>query len=165
MHLFLRRFEKGDLKHLDPWSRAVGSQRFMQKVTPLGYSSLADLDHWGSSFVWYAIVLDGETIGSTWVDRRRREDSLGIPGIIIGRPDKLGRGIGRRAIAMVMANASSIMGIHRFRLTVRQSNLRAIRAYESSGFQVTGQGVTRLSDGTPVPFYRMETMETVARAI
>jgi len=48
------------------------------------------------------------------------------------------------------------MGIDHVRLTVRMSNLRAIRAYQSCGFAVTGSGILRTADGTPIPFYRME---------
>lgn len=157
MNLSLRPFQKNDLQHLDRWSSAVGAGRFMQKVTPLGYQGPDDLSRWGGDYVWYAIELDEQAIGGVWVDRRRPGDSIGILGVIIGRPEYLGRGIGRRVIPMAMELASGILGLTTIRLTVRQANERAVRSYRSVGFQVTGRGTVLLPDGTPAPFYRMET--------
>lgn len=157
MNLSLRRFEECDLVHLDSWSHAVGAHKFMQKVTPLNYSCPEDLNNWGNNFVWFAITLGDTAIGGVWVDRRRPGDSLGILGIIIGRPDILGKGIGRRSISIAIKEAVRILGITRVRLTVRKANERAIRAYRSVGFEVSGEGKTTLEDGAIVPFYRMET--------
>ncbi len=157
MNLSLRRFEENDLSQLDDWSHAVGAYKYMQKITPLNYSTPEDLKNWGKDFVWFAITIDHEAIGGVWVDRRRPGDSLGILGIIIGRPDILGKGIGRRAISMAIHEARGTLGVTRIRLTVRKENARAIRAYRSVGFEVSGQGTTALDDGTSVHFYRMET--------
>ena len=157
MNMSLRRFEECDLAQLDSWSHAVGAHKYMQKVTPLNYSSLDDLKNWGKDFVWFAISVDDIAIGGVWVDRRRPGDSLGILGIIIGKPDILGKGLGRRSISMAMDEAVRILGVTRIRLTVRKANERAIRAYRSVGFEVSGEGKTTLEDGSIVPFYRMET--------
>jgi len=167
MNLSLRRFEESDIIHLDGWSHAVGSYKYMQKVTPLNYSEPADLAEWGKEFVWFAITIDDEAVGGVWIDRRRPGDSIGILGILIGRPDILGRGIGRQAIAMAMAEAVAILGIARVRLTVRKANERAIRAYASAGFEITGEGTVVLDDGSSVHFYRMEsdTTEISARVV
>jgi len=166
MNLTLRRFEKSDLPQLETWSTAVGSHEFMQKVTPLNYRSPDDLDEWGTDFVWYAILLGAETIGGVWVDRRRQGDPVGILGIIIGKPDILGRGFGRRAISMAIDRAVEILGLTSIRLTVRKANVRAVRAYASVGFFVTGEGVTQLPDGSSTQFYRMEAnVASLAEAI
>ena len=166
MDLSLRRFEQNDLPYLPIWSGAVGSYKYMQKVTPLNYSSPSDFSKWGDEFVWYAILLDGDPIGGVWVDRRRPGDFIGILGIIIGRPDVLGRGIGRRAISMAIENAVKILGVSRVRLTVRQANERAVRSYRSVGFIISGEGITALPDGSSVPFFRMEMeISPVAQAI
>ena len=163
MILSLRRFEEDDLSQLHGWSNAVGSYKYMQKVTPLNFHEPGDLKKWGTDFVWYAILLDNRAIGGVWVDRRRPGDEVGILGIIIGRPDVLGRGIGRRAIGMAVERAVRILHLTRIRLTVRQANERAVRSYRSVGFTVSGEGSTVLPDGTSVPFYRME-LDTAALA-
>ncbi len=167
MNLVLRRFEEKDLTLLDSWSHAVGAHKYMQKVTPLNYSAPEDLNKWGENFVWFAITLNETAIGGVWVDRRRPGDTLGILGIIIGKPDILGKGIGRRSISIAIQEAVRILGITRVRLTVRKANERAIRAYRSTGFEVSGQGTTTLEDGTSIPFYRMESdvIEEIATAI
>lgn len=155
MELSLRKFEKNDLTQLDSWSSAVCAGRYMQKVTPLNYEKPEDLKTWGTDYVWYAILIDNQAVGGVWVDRRRPGDSIGILGIILGRPDVLGRGIGRRAIGIAVDRAVDVLGITSVRLTVRQSNERAVRAYRSAGFTVMGEGRALLSDGSFVPFYRM----------
>ena len=166
MNLSLRRFEERDLLQLQGWSNAVGSYKYMQKVTPLNFEGPEDLHRWGMDYVWYAIILNDEAIGGVWVDRRRPGDDTGILGIIIGRPDILGRGIGRRVIVMAIDRAVEILGLSRIRLTVRQANERAVRSYRSVGFTVSGEGSTVLPDGGSVPFYRMEIeTEGLAEAI
>lgn len=167
MNLSLRCFEQGDLALLNSWSDAVGSHKYMQKVTPLNYSSVEDLNRQGIDFVWFAILIDNEAVGGVWVDRRRPGDTLGILGILIGRSDILGKGVGRRAITLAIREAVRVLGITRVRLTVRKANERAIRAYRSVGFEVSGQGATTLDCGTTIPFYRMEldTVEEFAAAI
>jgi hypothetical protein len=75
MNMSLRRFQERDLLHLNKWSHAVGSYRYMQKITPLNYSKPSDLARWGIDFVWFAITIDSEAVGGVWIDRRRPGDS------------------------------------------------------------------------------------------
>ena len=157
MILHLRRFEESDFTQLGNWARAVSADNYMQKVTPLNVESIDDLDNWGINYVWFAIVVDDTAIGGVWIDKRRPNDTLGILGILIGCPEKLGKGIGRQAISMAIAKAQTILGITQVRLTVRKTNERAIKAYRSVGFEVSGKGSTTLETGLVVPFYRMET--------
>lgn len=159
MKVFIRRITERDLDNLQAWSEAIGSQAYMQKVSPQSFNG-ADLSGWGEDYIWFVITADGRDVGSVWVERRRRDSAEGVLGIIIGDPCLLGRGIGRRAIDLATREARFIMGIDLMRLTVRMSNIRAIRAYQSCGFIVTGSGTVRLADGTPVPFYRMENCGT-----
>ncbi len=157
MNLRLRRFEKSDFAKLNNWVQAVSADNYMQKVTPLNVESVEDLDYWGINYVWFAITVNEVAIGGVWIDKRRPNDTLGILGILIGSPEKLGKGIGRQAISLAIAEAQQILGITQVRLTVRKTNQRAIRAYRSVGFEVSGKGTTTLETGLVVPFYRMET--------
>ncbi|MCK5842268.1 MAG: hypothetical protein KAH31_08880 [Candidatus Sabulitectum sp.] len=63
MNLVLIRFEENNLAHLDTWSHAVGAHKYMQKVTPLKYSTPEDLSKWGKDFIWFAITVDNTAIG------------------------------------------------------------------------------------------------------
>ncbi len=127
----------------------------MDKVSPQFFDG-SDLSGWGDDYIWYVINADGRDVGGVWVERRRKGSPEGILGIIIGDPGMFGLGIGRRAIDLAAREARFVMGIDRMRLTVRASNVRAIRAYRSCGFTVTGSGIASLADGTRVPFCRME---------
>ncbi len=155
MKVYIRRITGRDLGNLQAWSDAIGSRAYMEKVSPQSFNG-SDLSGWGDDYIWYIINADGRDVGGVWVERRRRDSVEGILGIIIGDPGLLGRGIGRRAIDLATREARFIMGIDHVRLTVRMSNIRAIRAYQSCGFTVTGSGTARLADGTRIPFYRME---------
>ncbi len=157
MNLRLRRFEESDFALLNNWVQAVSADNYMQKVTPLNVESVEDLANWGVNYVWFAIIVNEVAIGGVWIDKRRPNDTLGILGILIGSPEKLGKGIGRQAIALAIVEAQQILGITQVRLTVRKTNERAIRAYRSVGFEVSGKGSTTLDTGLVVPFYRMET--------
>jgi ribosomal protein S18 acetylase RimI-like enzyme len=77
-------------------------------------------------------------------------------GIVIGRVDSLGRGIGRRAIALAVPMARKVLGFDTVRLHVRKSNSRAISCYLNCGFAATGEGAKLLEDRGKVPFFRME---------
>lgn len=155
MKVLIRRITERDLGNLQAWSDAIGSQDYMEKVGPQSFNG-SDLSGWGDDYVWFIINAGGRDVGGVWVERRRWDSVEGTLGIIIGDPALLGHGIGRRAVDLATREARFIMGIDHVRLTVRTSNLRAIRAYQSCGFTVTGSGTLRTADGTPIPFYRME---------
>jgi len=53
--------------------------------------------------------------------------------------DQLGRGVGRRAIRLVLGYAFAGMGLNRVDLRVLDFNERAIRCYKACGFQVEGR--------------------------
>ena len=54
-------------------------------------------------------------------------------------PDKLGKGLGREAIRLMLAHAFGALGLHRVSLRVVAYNTRAIRCYSACGFVVEGR--------------------------
>lgn len=77
------------------------------------------------------IVADGETVGHISLARRPR--GWYETQIVIGERNYRDKGIGTRAIKLLLRRARRA-GISRIYLEVRPDNLRAIRAYEKSGF-------------------------------
>lgn len=155
MAVTLRRFGPADLDYLQTWRRNIDSDRYMASLKPLRFSE-SGFGGWGRSYVWFVIVAGGRDVGAVWIDRRRRHPGQGVLGIVIGHTERLGRGIGRQAILQALFRARGILDFDLVRLTVRQSNTRAVRCYRRCGFRVTGRGIKPMEDGDKVPFYRME---------
>jgi len=155
MRTSLRRFEESDLPSLERWRAEIDSDRYMERLSPVSFDS-SGFEGWGLDYVWYAIEVDGSTVGGIWFDIKRNDRSIGVMGIVIGRAESLGRGIGRRAIAKAIPAARRILGFDTVRLHVRRTNPRAISCYLGCGFVVTGEGSKLLEDRGKVPFYRME---------
>jgi len=151
----LRRFGPADLDYLQTWRRNIDSDRYMASLKPLRFSE-SGFGGWGRSYVWFVIVAGGTDVGAVWIDRRRNHPGQGVLGIVIGHTERLGRGIGRQAIMQALFRARGILGFDSVRLTVRQSNNRAVHCYRRCGFRVTGSGIKPMEDGDKVPFYRME---------
>lgn len=70
------------------------------------------------------------------IDPKKKEAVLRIT---IGNPDFRGKGLGSEAIALLVRYAVSEAQWKRLTLKVHQTNVRAIRSYEKSGFTVTGE--------------------------
>lgn len=79
------------------------------------------------------------------IDTANRSARLGI-GIL--DPDRLGQGLGTRAIRLALAYGFDRLNLHRVSLTVLAENTRAIAAYTRCGFTIEGRlRDTLLRDG------------------
>lgn len=155
MKVALRRFLAEDLPALDSWRSDIDSDRYMERLSPASFDS-SGFEGWGLDYVWYMISVDGTDVGGIWFDSKRTNRSIAVMGIVIGRTDSLGRGIGRIAISQAIPAARKILGFDTVRLHVRQTNSRAMACYRKCGFVVTGEGAKLLEDRGKVPFFRME---------
>lgn len=70
------------------------------------------------------------------LDHHDRRASLAI-GIL--NPKMLGKGIGTRAIRLIVGHAFGALGLHRLTLRVVDYNARAIAAYKKVGFVIEGR--------------------------
>lgn len=76
------------------------------------------------------------SIGLHAIDYRNRHCELGI---VIGREDLLGRGIGAEAIRLVLGFAFDFLNMHKVNLRVYEYNERAMRCYARAGFKEEGR--------------------------
>jgi RimJ/RimL family protein N-acetyltransferase len=155
MHVALRRFVEADLPSLDLWREGISADRYMEKLAPAAFES-AGFAGWGTEFVWYVISADGLDLGCVWIESKKNQRNVGILGIVIGRPDFLGKGLGRNAVRKAVIQGRLFLGYDIVRLHVRQLNERAIACYASCGFVITGEGAKSVEAVGKVPFYRME---------
>ena len=109
-------------------------------------------------------LLEGEIVGTIhlmrWTGRRAH-----VGGIGMGVHDAYtGRGIGRRLMETVLDLSDNWLGLTRLELSVNVDNARAIRLYESNGFEIEGrERQSILRDGVLVDAFTMSRLRAPPR--
>lgn len=85
----------------------------------------------------WAMECDGRLIGA--IRLKILDNMRGELAVSILDPTLLGRGVGRRAIRLVLTYGFETLGLHRVGLRVIAANERAIRCYQACGFRVEGR--------------------------
>ena len=70
------------------------------------------------------------------IDWRIRQAEFGI---VIGAKQHWNKGYGTEALHLILRHAFNTLNLNRVYLRVYENNLRAIRSYEKSGFQIEGR--------------------------
>lgn len=91
----------------------------------------------------WVVVLNGDLVGEARLDTIHPQDRRARLAVGLFNEQHLGRGIGRSAVKLVLAQAFGPLGLHRVDLRVLSYNLRAIRCYEACGF--VREGIERES--------------------
>lgn len=76
-------------------------------------------------------------------------------GIMIGKQEYWGKGIGKNEISLVINQSQGILRFNKVRLNVRKTNNRALRCYMKYGFCINGEGEKVNSDGLKIEFLNM----------
>src|SRR5262245_5618551 len=88
----------------------------------------------------YAWVIErGTLIGGIRLDRVDLRDRRASLAVGIDDKARLGLGLGREAIMLVLRYAFTVLDLHRVSVRVVAYNTRALRAYEKCGFTVEGR--------------------------
>jgi RimJ/RimL family protein N-acetyltransferase len=154
MKVSLRPFEENDLISLRMWADEIEAQRFMSRVLP--HKSDRYLYSQESLLAWYVIRVDDQNVGVVWLEKAAINDEIATLGILIGKNDLLGQGIGEKAINLAIKKSRDEMSFRSIHANVRESNTRAIRCYRKCGFVEILRG-TKLVDGSIViPFITMK---------
>jgi RimJ/RimL family protein N-acetyltransferase len=82
----------------------------------------------------WIVEADGGLVGEARLDNLNPADRRARLAIGLYNDRHLGRGIGRKAIRLVLAQAFGPLGLHRVDLRVLANNVRAIRCYQACGF-------------------------------
>ena len=141
--ILLRPFSKRDLPHIQRWSADAELRKLIGEVAPMSeaegerfYKELrADKDR-----VWFVIVLkrNGRVIGEAGLLRMFRPWRNTDMTIIIGEKDAWGKGYGTEAGHLLLDYAFNRLGFHRISIGVVGFNKRALRFWESLGFEKEG---------------------------
>ena len=154
MKVSLRPFEENDLLSLQMWAEEIEAQRFMSRILP--HKSDQYLNSQESLLAWYVIRVDDQNVGVVWLEKAAKNDEIATLGILIGKNNLLGQGIGEQAINLAIEKSWDEIYFRSVHVYVRESNTRAIRCYRKCGFMEIFRG-TKLVDGTiEIPFIKME---------
>lgn len=82
---------------------------------------------------------NGEFLGEVRLDAINEQDQRARLAIGFYNPAKLGLGLGKEAIRLVLGYAFSELRLHRVDLRVLAYNSRAIRCYQQCGFTIEGR--------------------------
>lgn len=141
----LRAFRDDDLKNSLAWLNNPQVTRYLQHMRPW---SMAEERAWIDALmrnddptrVTYVVeTADGEYVGATGlvhIDSRNRSAEAGI---VIGRPEEWGRGLGTEALNLLLRHAFEEMNLHRVMLRVYAFNQRGMRSYVKLGFVEEGR--------------------------
>lgn len=82
---------------------------------------------------------EGRLLGEVRLDGLNQRDARARLAIGFYNPAKLGIGLGRETVGLILAHAFGALELHRVDLRVLAYNTRAIRCYASCGFVVEGR--------------------------
>jgi RimJ/RimL family protein N-acetyltransferase len=141
----LRDFREDDLKNSVAWLNNSAVTRFLNHMRPW---SLVEEKTWlerimrnedPSSSTFVIETADGEYVGSTGlvhIDPRNRSAEAGI---VVGRTEEWGRGLGTDAMKTLLRYAFEELNLHRVSLRVYSFNERGLRSYRKLGFSEEGR--------------------------
>ncbi len=141
----LRAYREDDLKSAFALINNGAVTRFLQFMRP---RSLGEERAWLEKVmrhddphaVSYAVESsDNEFLGGVGlihIDHRNRSAELGI---VIGRPDEWGKGLGTEAAVLMLRHGFEELNLHRIHLRVYDYNERARRSYLKIGFVEEGR--------------------------
>jgi len=137
---------------LNEWCRTIRSGDYMSNTRPSHIDFSAVLKH---KLLWRVISVSGKATGTIWLEEAENRQEA-VLGILLGEPSLFGKGIGRAAIRLALAEARDFFSFRRITLHVRTGNERAIACYKACGFTKSGEGEKAAAAGIKIPFITME---------
>lgn len=131
----LRKLKIIDKKYFAKWWRDKSLSKILSGN--LDYVTDLEVDKYFFAFLknkndhHFMIIADKKVIGHIFLSKIRKD--LFSVQIVIGEKEYWNKGIGTKAIKMVIEKAKKL-GIKKVSLEVRPDNFRAIRVYEKCGF-------------------------------
>jgi len=105
---------------------------------------------------WYVIRADNQNVGAVWLEKTAIIDEIAVLGILIGKNDLLGQGIGEKAINLAIEKSRDEISCRSVHINVRELNIRAIRCYRKCGFIEIFRGTMLVNGTIVIPFIIME---------
>jgi RimJ/RimL family protein N-acetyltransferase len=150
----IREKRADDWPLIQRWAEQIGWSQYMSRICPHTFAPGSFPNR--ENVCWYVIVVDGRDVGTIWLEKETADADTAVLGILIGDPNLHGRGLGRRAIPLAIADAGDRLRFARVELHTRLSNRRAIACYRRCGFRVASEGEKVFPDGSRMPYCTMQ---------
>ena len=153
MQVSLRKMEGTDLAVLPQWYLDINGKEYTSRYTPKKFNGVDALKN--EEYAWYMIQVNEIDCGVVFLEKEEKRADTAILGIMIGKNQFLGKGIGKKAISLVIEKAKTILSFTKVSLNVRKTNLRALKCYTDYGFKIVGQGEKITSTGEKLELFKM----------
>ena len=144
--VMLREYRRDDLNNITEWVNDMDTTKYLSNLfvwpqTVKNSDDFLEMRLSGSRREACFVIADKETqayLGQAdlmdidWIDR------CATVGIVIGRAEKRGVGIGEQALTLLLEHAFLRLGLHRVQLDVYAGNERGIACYQKAGFVQEG---------------------------
>lgn len=154
MKVSLRSFKESDLISLQKWAEEIGAKRYMSRILP--HKTKQYFNSQQSLLAWYVIQVDHKDIGTAWLEKAVIDDEIAVLGILIGKNNLLGQGIGEQAINFAIEKSGDEINFRSVYANVRESNIRAMRCYKKCGFVEILWGTKITDEAIAIPFITLE---------
>ena len=114
------------------WAEEIEAQKYISRTLPQRSDQYFYSKE--SLLAWYVIRADNQNVGAVWLEKTAIDDEISVLGILIGKNDLLGQGIGEQAINLSVEKSRDEISFRSVHIYVRESNIRAIRCYRKCGF-------------------------------
>jgi len=151
VRISLRPVSPADLATIDGWAAAIGDAA-PSRTRP--FAAGADRHDPAAGLFWYVVVADAREVGTVWIERLAGSSEPRL-GVFLGDQSDFGRGVGREALRLAIAEFRGAFPGDPISLHVRQSNERAIGCYRAVGFEVVDSGKKVLASGESIAFHTM----------
>ena len=105
---------------------------------------------------WYVIQVDHKDVRTVWLEKAAIDDEIATLGILIGKNNLLGQGIGEQAINNTIEKSRDEISFSSVHANMRMLNIRAIHCYKKCGFVKIFQGVKLVEGVIAIPFVTLE---------
>ena len=153
INVSLRHVSLDDLEVLEEWYAQIKGTMYMSRYLPKKFNGTdTNKNH---EYTWYIIKANETDCGVVWLEKDKENNDVAILGILIGKLDYFGKGIGKKAIILAIKQSRDELSFNKVSLNVRKTNNRAIRCYQKCGFHINGEGEKTVSGGDKIEFFKM----------
>ncbi|MBP2656616.1 MAG: GCN5-related N-acetyltransferase [Firmicutes bacterium] len=153
VNVSLRQLFLEDLKVIEGWYAQIKGATYTSRFGPKNFNGRDANER--EAYSWYIIQVNVRDCGVIWLEKEEKTDDVAYLGIMIGKTDYFGKGIGKKAISLAISQSRQYLSFSKICLHVRKENTRAIRCYTTYGFYVSGEGEKSGSDGRKIEFLHM----------